>query len=182
MSTSLDPRDVVDAAQLGDASARAMVAQWPGFGMDTTTSLAPPVVAYAAKAYRHGDRRAMAEAASRFHVRAGTLTASVAENLRGFAAGLPLIRIAYTPDHFANLALYGETLFAEQLAIECRSAGLSTAQALVIVDSEVVTDKRSRSSVIPDVKRHESLLRLASPVPPQQPQRNSHPRFYRHPM
>jgi hypothetical protein len=143
--------------------------------MDTAASLAPLIIAYAANVYRHGDRRAMAESASRFHERAGTLTASVAENLSGFAAGLPLIRIAYTPDHFANLALYGEALFAEQLAIESRSNGLATAQALVIVDSEVVTDKRSRSSVIPDVKRHESLLRLAWTVPPEQ-----HRRLARH--
>lgn len=42
---------------------------------------------------------------------------------------------------------------------------------MVIIDTEVATDKRSRSSVFPDIKRDGSLLRMTTEIPAYQRQR-----------
>ena len=124
-----------------------MVEQWAGFGASNAATIVRDLIA--PRQIRHGyaaaNRRAVAETAYRFHQNAGTLTPGVLRNLESLATGLPLIRIAYTPDHFAGLALYGEALFADQVARDCGAVGINTAQAVVIIDTEVATDKRSHS-------------------------------------
>jgi hypothetical protein len=166
----INARLLVDLAQKGYTEYDDLFENLPGLRSESPAILAHLIEQFyrASKIRTQSfvDNFSLVKIAEEFHLRAGTLTDGVRENLQRFSHNAPVLRIAHTADHFAYFAVYAQFIYLDFAAkfLE-KNALLSPCQLFFIVDWDDISDKRLRMSQFPDVDREHGALHISFPVP-----------------
>ena len=105
------------------------------------------------------------QSATNFHDRAGTLTSAVRNNISRLF-DVHSIRVAHTPDMLPYYSVAMLPLVANQLArLVSQRVNSEVLEVYVAVDTDLATDRRVRTAVIPDVFRRGGELPLGVLTP-----------------
>lgn len=106
----------------------------------------------------------ISEAASAFHARNGT-SRHVRSSLAALSHGAPIVRFAHQPNLLPYLGVIGQFFFVWNLA---RSVSTVTDQSIVpayfIVDYDTATDRRFRTSLLPQPRMRHGMERISYPI------------------
>lgn len=119
-------------------------------GASATLSNAPPPV----------KSKIMADVATTFHRRAGTLTSEVETNIDNYALGTPSVRVAHQPNFLASINVLGQAALCSRLA---ELVAEPVTQIFFVVDYDANTDRRYRHAFLPSLSSHTGAHSLSSP-------------------
>ena len=97
----MDPRMLIDVAQKGNSNGRDILYELPGLLSTNSSDLADLIKNYIEKDGRayipnFVDKNNLVQISEQFHMKAGTLTASVESNLHSFLEDNPIIRMQFS--------------------------------------------------------------------------------------